>query len=115
MRIAVYGTLKKGFHANNLLTNSKYLGTFTQELPYAMYDLGAFPALTPSEKKYEITFEIYEIDNKTLEELDRYEGYPSLYTRDVIQVNGMEVSIYVMKENVFTSRVPMEKGFWNYK
>lgn len=112
MKVLVYGTLKKGFHANNLLGDSPYLGMFTEELPYQMYDLGSFPALVPSEKPTLITFEMYEVDNKTMELLDHYEGYPNLYTKDIVVVNGVEAIIYVMKNNVYRYKKPMAEGLW---
>ena len=112
MKLIVYGTLKKGFHANNLLGDSKYLGSFREELPYQMFDLGSFPALVASETTAPISFEMYKVDKKTMETLDRYEGYPNLYTKDIVLVHGMEATIYVMKDNVFRNKKPMEDGNW---
>lgn len=112
MKVIVYGTLKKGFHANHLLGDSTYLGAYTKELPYAMYDLGSFPALVASKKKYLISFEMYDVPKAVMDVLDRYEGYPSLYDKDTININGVEAIVYVMKNRSFLGRTPMEEGIW---
>ena len=40
---------------------------------------------------------IWEISESDEKELDIYEGYPTLYTKDVFNLNGEKVMFYIMK------------------
>ena len=78
-KVAVYGSLLSGFSNHQLLSTSKYLGVTVVE-GFDMYSLTAFPAVTPT-KGGRIVAEVYEIDEPTLERLDRLESYPRFYNR----------------------------------
>lgn len=100
MYIGVYGTLKRGQHANWMLANSPFIGEFRAEIPFQMYNLGAYPALIADEKSHSITLEVYDVtDRGILKCLDSYEGYPSLYQKSIVKVEEMDVTIYTMKNN----------------
>lgn len=71
--IAVYGTLKKGNHNHYLLNGSKYLGKEVIN-GFLMYSLGGFPCVVKNNNK-SIHCEIYEVDDKTLSNIYRLEGY----------------------------------------
>jgi len=117
--IGVYGTLKRGQRANGMLANSPLVGTFRVSIPFQMFNLGSFPALIASEEEHGITFEVYHVnDDAILLQLDRYEGYPSLYQKSTIQIESstehgvMDVTIYTMKERETRFYTPMESGNW---
>lgn len=96
-KIGVYGTLKKGFRANDMLSNATFKGSYRVSIPFIMYNVGCYPALIKiGEKLHSIYIEIYEVDDVTLQRLDRYEGYPNLYQKSVIKVNDEDVIIYTM-------------------
>jgi len=106
MYIGVYGTLKKGQHANWMLANSPFIGEFRTDIPFQMYNLGAYPALIADEESHPITLEVYAVtDEDILNCLNTYEGYPSLYQKSEIMVDkkewteAIEVTIYTMKNN----------------
>jgi gamma-glutamylaminecyclotransferase len=100
MNVFVYGTLRKGFWNHHLLKDSKYLGTFREDIKMDMVDLGAFPGLVPynGDFSFYVTVEAYEIDNKTLERLDRLEGYPTFYNRKEITIKGITGYIYYLNQ-----------------
>ena len=63
----VYGTLKKGYHAHDLIRNSKFLGFGYTTKDYKLLNLGKYPGLVECKNgTYNIEGEIYEIDKETL-------------------------------------------------
>lgn len=100
MKVGVYGTLKKGFGANGMLATSRFVKSGYFQIPYQMYDLGAFPALVPDSKMNKIFLEIYDVDRSTMQQLDRYEGYPNLYKKHLINLEEDEVTIYVGGDSI---------------
>lgn len=95
MQVGVYGTLKKGHGANRLLETARFVKAGYYKIPYQMYDIGSYPALMPDSKINKIYLEIYDVDRGTLENLDRYEGYPNLYKKHLLNLDEEEVTIYV--------------------
>ena len=82
--VAVYGTLKGGFHNNYLLNNSHFVGRFKSCLPFTMYSRGGFPILSldSDHERTQVTVEIYMVSEEDLlNRLDRLEGYPDWYDR----------------------------------
>lgn len=121
MYIGVYGTLRIGQRANYMMKNTTLVGTFTEELPFTMVDLGSFPALLDSEEPKKATFEVYDMqddDAATLRQLDNYEGYPAFYDRKAVKIsNGMEVWFYFMKrsETAYHGEVIKDGDWLNVK
>lgn len=70
----VYGTLKKGQNAHDLLRTSKYYGTAYTAPKYKLYSCGLFPAMKEDQLGNSIFGEIYGIDEITKRRLDIYEG-----------------------------------------
>lgn len=101
MLVGVYGTLKKGFRANDLLEDSELVKDGFFKVKYRMHHIGGFPALIPSKYKNKIYFEIYDVkDESIIEHLDNYEGYPSLFKKNVFEVDGKSVMIYTAGEGI---------------
>lgn len=105
-RVAVYGTLKKGFHNHYLLKGSKFLGNYVTGPGYTKVIKG-LPYLVEDTAGVGCEVEIYEVSELTLKMLDRLEGSPDWYVRTVIKVYnpekdlGMEVYVYLMpKERI---------------
>lgn len=74
-KIAVYGTLRKGFGNHWFMGNSQLLGTTKTPAQFTMFDNGGFPFVFPSGET-EITLEIYDVtDNNTLAGIYGLEGY----------------------------------------
>lgn len=129
-KVAVYGSLKKGFENDLFLTKGKFLfRTTTKEAGFKMLNLFNFPAVIKNEKDgYKIKVEVYEIDQKILEILDEIEGNGRLYQReeckltkggkafvyylcnkDVIK-DGIEIDLAVQKSNNVTKKVIIENN-----
>jgi len=85
--VAVYGTLRKGFHNNYLLGDSKFLGEAEGDFGSVMFSCGGFPKLDLGKDLGlpRVKVEIYEVTPGILENnLDRLEGYPDWYDRSVM-------------------------------
>jgi gamma-glutamylaminecyclotransferase len=96
VRVFVYGTLKRGFPREDLMAGAVFEGSATTQRGYALYDLGAYPALVVGSEGAVIG-EVYWVDPEHLAELDRYEGCPDLYGRVTIALSdGSRAEAYVM-------------------
>lgn len=80
VNLFVYGTLKEGYHNHHFLGDSKKIANYQLE-GFRLIDLEAFPGMVPG-KGY-VMGELYEVNEDLLPELDRLEGVPYLYTREV--------------------------------
>lgn len=92
MLVAVYGTLRKGFHNHVLLEGSKFLGETKTEPKFNMYG-NLIPWIT-NNGDTSIAIEVYEVEEETFQRLDWLEGYPSYYDRQVIDTEFGEAWIY---------------------
>ena len=86
-RVFVYGTLRQNGRLHDVLINDSLIATGT--VNGRLYNThGAFPAMTlgddqnPLSGSERVTGEIYLVSPQTLENLDRIEGVPHLYTRE---------------------------------
>ena len=82
--VAVYGSLREGFHNHYLLEGSKHIAKGILR-DFKMFSLGSFPAIIPSDSG-EITVEVYEVSPNILARLDHLEGYPQFYNRMEVPV-----------------------------
>jgi gamma-glutamylaminecyclotransferase len=84
--VFVYGTLKRGYWNNGLLSRAKFLaeGTTVPDT-FSMYD-GGFPYVT-KDGICRIRGEVWEVtDALTMENLDRLEGVPHHYVRKEVEI-----------------------------
>lgn len=88
-RVFVYGTLLSGFHNHErCLRTGKRLGaTRTANAHYRMVDVNYFPGVF-LDGTDAIVGEVYEVDDRTMERLDRLEGFPFMYTRVEVDLEG---------------------------
>lgn len=86
----VYGTLMRGQTANYKLDNGHFIGEAETPPLFEMFGQG-FPwvNIVPPENGHSIQGELYFVDRQTLDEVDRYEGYPSFYTRQKFTVRPL--------------------------
>lgn len=112
--VAVYGSLRQGLSNHPLLEGCPLLGT-ERVSGFFMRSLGGFPAIFPSDKGESITIELYEVEQEsTMAHLDRLEGHPSWYKRQLIPTSQGEAWVYVMTE-AYNSQPVVEGGDWvNY-
>lgn len=106
--VFVYGSLKRGFSNHDLLSGSKFCGSFnTVDDCFRMNSFGSFPAVNTvpddDEDGYSIYGELYMVDPGTLRQLDQLEGNGSFYTRSLVRVNHpsiQEAWIYLMPRTI---------------
>lgn len=91
-KVFVYGSLKRGRGNHRLLQGAQFLGPAqTDEDTFRMYDLGAYPGIVHEHgPNHPVKGEVYLVDDDTLKDLDRLEGYPGFYNRKTITVYGQE-------------------------
>ena len=70
MQLFVYGTLLKGMESESFLNVSQYIGPAMFQAQ--LFDLGDYPGMKVG--KGAVVGELYEIDQVTLDALDRLEG-----------------------------------------
>lgn len=84
--VFVYGSLKKKERAAHFLDGAIFAGYY-QLKGYKMINLGSYPGIIESEKGT-VLGEVYFVENRTLDMLDRYESNGSLYKRKKLWVSG---------------------------
>lgn len=98
MLIFVYGTLLKGLERSYVLDNSSFIGDAVAGV-VCLYNLGAYPGI--KEDDGAVIGELYDVDEITLETLDRIEEYDSnninnsLYLRSKIRIIAPSITIPV--------------------
>lgn len=116
--IAVYGSLRKEFHNNHVMGNSKLLG-IDRITGFKMYSLGSYPAIIKG--KGDISIEVFEVaDESTLKRIYQLEGYSGVRdssdnwydTTDVETKFGKAELFYMKDENAFNDRPIVEDGVW---
>jgi len=100
MIIFVYGTLKKGFRAHEMLMESEYLGQILTEPYYQLFCRISYPCMVHVVSDgYKIPGEIYEVNYETLRKLNQYECTGSgLYSLEVISLD--KTSLYDNKKEM---------------
>ncbi|MDT4968199.1 MAG: hypothetical protein QOJ64_2936 [Acidobacteriota bacterium] len=81
--VFVYGTLRRGnplsmsvrFPASKFIADARVNGY--------LYDLGAFPGLLLSQAASSVIGEVYEVDDETLDQLDRFEASTNYLRKQV--------------------------------
>ena len=119
-KLAVYGTLKRGYGNNRLISDWKFIGT-TRIKGFNMYQMG-FPMIFHGDR--EITIEVFEIPDhpNALRNVDALEGYRegdpnnNFYLREEIDTEFGKAFIYVGANAARESSLPLiEDGCWGYK
>jgi gamma-glutamylcyclotransferase (GGCT)/AIG2-like uncharacterized protein YtfP len=85
----VYGTLKRGFWNHYLLDREEFIGEAETKEKYAMYVSG-IPYVVKGEPVSRIKGEVYRVSSETLKLIDRLEGHPNWYRRELITVKVLD-------------------------
>lgn len=117
-RIFVYGTLKRGYRAHHLIDHSdnRFIGEALSQPRYHIYDLGGFPGMKENlAVDGGVRGEIYEVNDTTLQLLDRYECVDSgLFERREIELeDGTTALAYFFGgwiQDMHARRI--EEGVW---
>lgn len=97
MKVAVYGSLRSGFHNHRIIASSKFLGTCETDPNFTMVALGSFPGIF-MHGNTSIKVEVYNVSEEIFKELDRLEGYPSFYNRAVIKTPLGDAWVYYLED-----------------
>ena len=114
--VGVYGSLrKKQSNYEYHLSNSTYKGTFTTEPEYTMHSLSYYPGLKLNGNT-SIVMEVYEVDEKTLTNLNRLEGYypgekSTFYDRIEINTPWGKAFTYIYVNELSKDSI-VESGDW---
>jgi gamma-glutamylaminecyclotransferase len=112
MRLFVYGTLLSGGPSHYRLRGSPLLGVNRTEPRYALVSLGSYPALLEGGTT-SVIGEVYEVDDRILPAIDRFEGHPLLYQRKSVElVDGTDVNAYVLLPAQGVNAEVLESGDW---
>jgi gamma-glutamylcyclotransferase (GGCT)/AIG2-like uncharacterized protein YtfP len=99
--VLVYGTLRAGQSNHHWLKTAGFLGVCKLDSGYALYDLGLYPALIEN-NDYTLPLygEVYNVDDLTLQALDRLEEYPTLYDRHLVSTVWGKAWVYVYQLSI---------------
>lgn len=99
--IAAYGTLREGFGNNRLIPKGCHIGTGMTMEKYTM-KVSGIPYVS-KKPTCNIVVDVYNIDENTLKNLDRLEGHPEWYKRELIPVivdnKNLECWLYFNESN----------------
>lgn len=91
----VYGTLKRGYGNNRLLTNSEFVGEAVTTEKHALYRNG-IPYLKTQERVSKVYGEVYRVkEGPELNRIDSLEGHPNWYRRTPIEVEVNDQTLQV--------------------
>ena len=119
--VFTYGTLMRGFGNHYYLDGAEFICKAQTPAAFTMLNLGAFPGIV-AKGDTSIVGEVYRVDEQTLMDLDRLEGHPTFYLRQIIGplrlINSEmmacldDVMAYVLPEKWLDSRQIIESGDW---
>lgn len=116
--VFVYGTLMSGYGADiNKFGMDCVRQVGERTIHGQMFNVGAFPGVILNDGDDTVHGELYEIlDDRIILALDRYEGTPNLYTREVVNVLEDGIETYVYQFNSSLSGLDrVESGNWRQR
>lgn len=83
----VYGTLMSGFHNNRLMLDSdaQFVGEAETKKKFSMSSSGGIPFVSKKPEMYNIKGEIWVVPQHNVEDIDRLEGHPNWYKRELVE------------------------------
>ena len=114
--VACYGSLRRGMsNYQYYLSNSEYKGTFTTEPEYTLHSLQWYPGLKLNGNT-SVVMEVYEVDEETLKNLNRLEGYypgekSTFYDRIEIDTPWGKAFTYIYVNELSKDSI-VESGDW---
>jgi gamma-glutamylaminecyclotransferase len=87
-KLFVYGTLKKNFYFHDKflgLGRAEFIDDATTGPEFTMY-VDGLPHMIKEPSERGVKGEVYEVSPETIAEIDRLEGHPSVYFREIIEV-----------------------------
>ncbi|NUQ33579.1 MAG: gamma-glutamylcyclotransferase [Planctomycetaceae bacterium] len=111
-RIFVYGSLLRDQPNHAFLHTANFIGTARTMPRYDMVTLGDFPAMLEGGATA-IVGELYDVDQPTLNELDKLEEHPRFYMRAMIVLEtGESVAAYILGRDMAEGLPRIASGDW---
>ncbi len=101
--LAVYGTLRRGFHGHDILKNARFVWSGYTYLPYILVVKDCIPYLIPMDMGIpnRVFLEVYEVDKEILKIIDDYEDVSEIYIRVKIYIHPIGFAwLYISRANV---------------
>ena len=117
VRLFVYGTLMRGEPNHHLLgARARAVSGAVTAPRYRLVDLGEYPVLLGGGAEA-VRGELYDLDEATLRRLDRFEGHPSLFCRQPVELDsGALVDAYLAGPAVvLAGSVAIPHGDWRLR
>ena len=118
--VSCYGSLRRGMGNHQYyLSDSEYKGTFSTEPEYTLHSLQWYPGLKLNGNT-SVVMEVYEVDEETLTNLNRLEGYypgekSTFYDRIEINTPWGKAFTYIYVNELSKDSI-VESGDWvSYK
>ena len=114
--VSCYGSLRRGMSNHQYyLSDSEYKGTFSTEPEYTLHSLQWYPGLKLNGNT-SVVMEVYEVDEKTLTNLNRLEGYypgekSTFYDRIEIDTPWGKAFTYIYVNELSKDSI-VESGDW---
>ena len=109
--VFVYGSLKRGEKNHRWLEGASWQGE-AELNGVLLHDLGPFPMAVIGEGT--AIGEVYAVEERGLAHLDRLEGYPRLYDRQVLSLNdGRQAWVYLGRPRQVRHAPLLAGGIWN--
>ncbi|MNS49465.1 Gamma-glutamylcyclotransferase family protein YtfP [compost metagenome] len=111
-RVFVYGTLLEGEPNHHVLAGARFLGPARTLPAFELVSLGPYPAMVPGGRTA-VVGEVYEVSDAGLARLDWLEGYPELYGRQAIELEGGTRAIAYVQRPAQAEGMPrIPSGDW---
>ena len=116
--VFVYGTLKTDCTNHFMMEGCEYLDE-AKLFGFSLYNLGVFPGIIRSRGTVPISCvfgELYDVPFQKLKDLDRFEGVPHLYTREMVRVQRGQYLMQDCWTYIYAGSVARKKhiydGIW---
>jgi gamma-glutamylcyclotransferase (GGCT)/AIG2-like uncharacterized protein YtfP len=111
-KLFVYGTLKKQYSRNDILSAASFIKEIKSLPRYTMIDLGPFPGILDSGINV-IYGELYEVDDSILKMCDLIEGHPNFYSRQFIKLEfDINAEAYFLPQSKYKDYPEIKSGLW---
>lgn len=111
-RLFVYGSLRKGQRAHDLIHNCPFRGTHKTAPGFELYDFGAYPGMV-QQGEGQVVGEVYVVGPMGIQMLDYHEGHPHYYERKMIRLeDGTAVKAYLMRPEQVEGKRIITSGDW---
>ena len=112
-RLFVYGSLKRGFRHHGVLGDALFEGPARTTAGFFLALQGEYPALVRGGEG-SVEGELFRVTAELLTELDRFEGCPDLYLRELVTLDdGTSAQSYLIPPDRASALPIIPEGRWS--